>query len=72
MHARQPLELALGLGQDLDRWVGLLDPLPQLADLGVLSLAFAQLFLDRLELLAEEMVALGLGELAADLLLDLG
>ena len=52
--------------------LGLLDPLPQLADLGVLALALAQLLLDRLELLAEEMVALGLGQLAADLLLDLG
>ena len=72
MHPGQPLELALGLGLDLDRRVGLLDPLPQLADLGVLALALAQLLLDRLELLPEEMVPLGLGELAADLLLDLG
>ena len=72
VHSGQPLELAFGLGQHLVRGVGLLDPLPELAELGVFALAFAQLVLDRLDLLAEEMVALGLGELAADLLLDLG
>ena len=72
VHAGQPLELALRLAQHLLRRAGLLDPLPELADLGVFALAFAQLLLDRLELLAEEVVALGLGQLAADLLLDLG
>ena len=72
VHPGEPLELALRLGLHLRGRVGLLDPLPELADLGVLALALAQLVLDRLELLAEEMVALGLGELAADLLLDLG
>ena len=66
MHAGQPLELALGLGAARRRaGFGLLDPLPELVDLGVLGLAFAQLFLDRLDLLAEEVVALGLGELAS-------
>ncbi len=72
VHSGQPLELAFRLGLHLARGVGVLDPFPQLADLGVFVLAFAQLVLDRLHLLAEEMVALGLGELAADLLLDLG
>ena len=72
VHPGEPLELALGLAQHLLRRIGLLDPLPQLGDLGVLAFALAQLVLDRLELLAEEMVALGLGQLAADLLLDLG
>ena len=72
VHAGQPLELAFRLGLHLARRVGVLDPFPQLADLGVFVLAFAQLVLDRLQLLAEEMVALGLGQLAADLLLDLG
>ena len=52
--------------------MALLDPFPQLADLGVFVLAFPQLVLDRLHLLAEEVVALGLRKLAADLLLDLG
>ena len=72
MHAGEPLELALGLAQDLLGRARRLDPLPELGDLGVLALALAQLLLDRLDLLAEEMVALGLGELGADLLLDLG
>ena len=72
MHAGEPLELALGLAEHLVGRARLLDPLPELGDLGVLALALAQLFLDRLDLLAEEVVALGLGELAADLLLDLG
>ena len=40
-------------------------------DLGVLAFALAQLVLDRLQLLPEEMVPLGLGQLAADLLLNL-
>ncbi len=72
MHPGQPLELALRLILDLDGRIGLLDPLPQLADLGVLALALAQLLLDRLELLPEEMVPLRLRQLAADLLLNLG
>ena len=60
VHAGQALDLAFGFVLDLARGLGLLDPLPQLVDLGVLALAFAQLVLDRLDLLAEEMVALGL------------
>ncbi len=46
--------------------------LPQLADFRVFAFAFAQLVLDRLQLLPEKMVPLGFGELAAYLLLDLG
>ena len=72
MHAGQPLELALGLAQHLVGGVGRLDPLPELGELGVLALAFAQLLLDRLDLLPQEVVALGLRELGANLLLNLG
>ena len=71
VHPREPLDLALGLGQDLVGGIGLLEPLPELVELGVLRLPLAKLFLDRLDLLSEEMVALGLGDLRADLLLDL-
>ena len=72
VHSREPLELAFGLAQDFPRRIGLLDPLPHFGDLGVFTLALAELLLDRLELLAKEVVALGFGQLAADLFLDLG
>ena len=71
MHARQPLDLALGLGEHLGGGLRLLELLPELVELGVVGLALAELLLDRLDLLAEEVVALGLGDLRADLLLDL-
>ena len=51
---------------------GRLDPLAQLVDLGLLLVALAQLLLDRLELLAEEVLALALVDLRLDLRLDLG
>ena len=72
MHPGQPLELPLGLMEDFLGRARRLEPLPELGELGVLGLAFAQLFLDGLDLLPQEVVALGLGELRADLLLDLG
>ena len=45
--------------------------LPEFVQVGVVGLPFAEFLLDGLDLLAEEMVALGLGDLRADLLLDL-
>ncbi len=48
-----------------------LDPLPEFGDLGIFGLAFAQLFLDRLDLLSEKVISLRLGKLGADLFLDL-
>ena len=71
VHPGEPVDLALGLGQDLGGGLGLLELLPELVQLGVVRLALAELVLDRLDLLAEEVVALGLGDLRADLLLDL-
>src|SRR5207302_1837573 len=71
---RQPLEpgeLALGglarvLGQ-----LDLLEPAAQLVDLRLLGVALAELLLDRLQLLAEEELALALLHLRLDLRLDL-
>ena len=54
------------------RETGRLDPLAQLVDLGLLLVALAELVLDRLELLAEEVLALALVDLGLDLGLDLG
>src|SRR5207237_8002410 len=47
------------------------EPLAQLVDLGLLGIALAQLLLDRLQLLAEEELALALLELGLHLRLDL-
>ena len=71
MHPREPFDLALGLGEHVVGGFGGLEFLPEFVELGVLRLALAKFLLDRLDLLAEEMVALGLGDLRADLLLDL-
>ena len=49
----------------------LLDLLEQLVDLGLLVVGLAELLLDRLQLLAEEELALALVDLARDLRLDL-
>ncbi len=49
-----------------------LDPLAQLGDLGLLIVPLAQLLLDRLHLLAQEVLALALVDLRLDLGLDLG
>ena len=48
----------------------LIDPRAQLGELGLLLVAFAELFLDRLELLAEEELALALLHLRLHLGLD--
>ena len=70
-HLRQPIELAQrfllhGLGE-----AGGLDLLAQLVDLARLIVAFAKLLLDRLELLAQEVVTLVLADFRLHLGLDL-
>ena len=71
---RQPLEprqLPLGLPADVLGQLGLLDLLAQLVDLRLGLVLLAQLSLDRLQLLAQEVLALGLVHLGLDLGLDL-
>ena len=71
---RQPLEPAeLAVG-DLARLLGELqlgEPLAQLVHLGLLGVALAELLLDRLQLLAQEVLALALLHLRLHLRLDL-
>ena len=72
---RQALEasqLALGLLAGVLGKVRRLDPLPQLVDLGLLLVGLAELLLDRLQLLAQVVLALALLDLRLDLRLDLG
>ncbi len=73
-HVAQLLELRIGLGAGLLGELGALDPLLELVELVAGVLLFAQLALDRLHLLVEIVLALGLLHLAlharADLLLD--
>ncbi len=64
-------ELPLGGLLRILRQAGLLDPLAELVDLGLLLVALAELLLDRLELLAQEVLALALVDLGLDLGLDL-
>ena len=72
---RQPLEaaeLAVGGLADVVRQRGQLgEPLAQLLDLGLLRVVLAELLLDRLQLLAQEVLALALLHLRLDLRLDL-
>jgi hypothetical protein len=71
---RQPLEapqLALGGLLRLLGQLGGLQALAQLGDLGLLLVALAQFLLDRLQLLAQEVLTLALVELRLDLRLDL-
>ncbi len=70
--ALEPPQLALGLLAGVLGEVRRLDPLPQLVDLGLLLVALAQLLLDRLQLLAQVVLALALLDLRLDLRLDLG
>ena len=58
-------------GLDLLGHAGLLDLLAQLVDLGLLRVVLAQLALDGLQLLAQDVLALGLVHLGLDLGLDL-
>ena len=66
-----PVDLLDRPGADLLRHAGGLDLLAELVDLGLLRVVLAQLALDRLELLAEDVLPLGLVHLGLDLALDL-
>ena len=70
-HLRQPVELAQRFLLDRLGQPGGVDLLAQLLDLLGLVVAFAELALDRLELLAQEVVALVLADLRLHLRLDL-
>ncbi len=67
----EPRELAVGGLADVLREVLRLDLLAQLGQLGLLVVALAELVLDRLQLLAQEELALALLHLGLDLGLDL-
>ncbi len=67
---RQPVEFAAGFLLGLLRHAGGVDLLPQLLDLGLGLAAFAQLLLDRLELLPEEVLSLRLAQLLLHIGLD--
>ena len=66
----EPRELAVGDLADLLGQLDLGELLAQLLDLGLGRVALAELLLDRLELLAQQVLALGLVELGLDLRLD--
>jgi hypothetical protein len=68
---RQAVELATRLLLDFLGEVGLFDLRPQLGHLGLLLVAFAELVLDGLQLLAEEVLPLGVLHLRLHLGLDL-
>ena len=70
-HLRQAIQLAQRLLLHGFRHAGRVDLRPQLVDLLRLLVAFAKLLLDRLELLAEEVLALVLADLRLHLRLDL-
>ena len=67
----EPCELAVGRLARLLGQAGRLDPLAQLVDLGLGLVLLAELALDRLELLAQVVLALALLHLGLDLRLDL-
>src|SRR5215470_9138781 len=62
LHGGESLQLALGLASRLLGQAGLLDPAAQLTDLGVFLALLAELLLDRLGLLAQDELALLLGQ----------
>ena len=70
-HPRQPIQLAVGFLLDGLRHAGRLDLLAQLLDLFLLVVVFAELLLDRLELLAQEVLALVAADFRLHLRLDL-
>ena len=70
-HLRQPVELAQRFLLDRLGHAGRFDLLAQLLDLLGLVVAFAELLLDRLHLLAQEVLALVLADLGLHLRLDL-
>ena len=65
-----PVDLLDRPGLDLLGHAGGLDLVAELVDLGLLRVVLAELALDRLELLAEDVLALGLVHLGLDLGLD--
>ena len=67
----EPRELAVGRLAHVLRQLERVEPLPQLVRVGLLGIALAELLLDRLQLLAEEELALALLELRLHLRLDL-
>jgi hypothetical protein len=70
-HLGQPLQLPAGLLLRLLGHSGRGDPLPKPLHLGLVVAPLAELLPDRLELLAQHVVALGLADVALDLLADL-
>ena len=70
-HLLESAELLEGLLGDFLRHPGLPDLLGVLVDLGLDLVVLAELLLDRFELLAEEVLALGLGHRLFDAVLDL-
>ena len=70
-HLREPVQLAHRLAVRLLRHARRLDLLAQLGQLLAALVAFAQLLLDRLQLLAQVVLPLRLGHLALDLRVDL-
>ena len=71
MHAFEPAELLLGLFARLLRHLGLLDLFAKFAHVLGAVVGLAEFALDRLELLAQEVFALRLVDLAAHIGLDL-
>ncbi len=69
--ALEPAQLALGGRARLLGQIGGLDALAQLLHLGLIGIGLAQLVLDRLQLLAQDELTLGLVELRLHLGLDL-
>ena len=71
MHLLKPLELFVGLFEDLLGHLGVFDVLAELGHFFGPLVQFAQFFLDGLQLLTEEVIALGLVHLALGFGLDL-
>ena len=71
VHPAQSFDLPLGFGQNVLGRLGLFETPPEFFQFGVLGLAFAEFFLNGFDLLAEEMVALRLGDFGTDLFLNL-
>ncbi len=70
-HFRQPLQLAIALLEGLRGHSGLFHLLAKLVDFRLAVVGFAQLFVDGLELLAQQILTLALAHLFLHLFLDL-
>ena len=70
LHRAQALELLLGDGLGLSGEVRLGDALFDAVEIALIAVVFAELFLDRLELLAQDVLALVLAHLLFDLGVD--